>query len=189
MEKFNYNEAKDVAMKLGLVAGGMWLVSFYGFVYSFPSGMAELSYLLGMASVPVIGMKLRRIRSVVEGMSLMNAWWVAWFTFMCAMLLTTAGQYIYFGWLDNGRLVEGILTLLQDEQVVKVYSEAGGAEMLSQLTEGVKSLSEVGIRELVMSFMSSNMMIGLIASILTALMTIGTKKIENNGYNGISPTV
>lgn len=186
MEKFNYNEAKDVAMRLGLVAGAMWIASFYGFVYGFPGGWAEVAYLLGMASVPVMGMRLRRIRRSTPQMTLGQVWWVAWFTFMCAMLLTTAAQYVYFGWLDHGRLVGGILQLLQDEKVVAAYTEAGGSEMLGQLTEGVKALGEVSTRELVMSFMSSNMMIGLIASILSTLMTINAK---NNGYNGIGPTV
>lgn len=180
MDKFNYNEAKDVAMRLGLIAGGMWAVSFLLFVYTFPGAMAEVGYLLGMASVPVMGMRMRRLRRSVPGMTLGQVWWVAWFTFMCAMLLTTAGQYVYFGWLDNGRLVEGILAMLQDEQVVKAYTEAGGTEMLQQLTDGVKALGEVSVRELVMSFMSSNMMIGLIASIIATLCAIGAKKTEQS---------
>lgn len=186
MDKFNYNEAKDVAMRLGLIAGGMWAVSFLLFVYTFPGAMAEVGYLLGMASVPVMGMRMRRLRRSVPGMTLGQVWWVAWFTFMCAMLLTTAVQYVYFGWLDDGRLMEGILTMMQDEEIVKAYGAAGGAEMLTELTEGIRTLGEVSVRELVMSFMSSNMMIGLVASVLSTLMTINAK---NNGYNGISPTV
>lgn len=179
MEKFNYNEAKDVAMKLGLLAGFMWAASFLVFVYSFPGSMAEVGYLVGMASVIVIGMRLRRLRKSVEGMSLMNTWWVAWFTFMCAMLLTTAVQYVYFNWFDEGRMLEGIMTLLQDEKVVSVYTEAGGKEMLEQLTKSINELADLSIRQLVMSFMSSNMMMGLIASILSTLMTIGSGKLKS----------
>lgn len=175
MEKFNYNEAKDVAMRLGLVAGTIWVASFLMVVYGYRGVMGEVGYLLGMASVPMIGMRLRRIRRSLEGMTLMNAWWVAWMTFMCAMLLTTAAQYVYFQWLDDGRMVEGILSLLRDEQVVKAYSEAGGQEMLGQLTSAVEQLGLLDVRELVMSFMSSNIMIGMLASILAALMTINAR--------------
>lgn len=188
MTKFNYMEAKEDAMQLGLLTGCLWIASFALVVYNLPSVLAEIGYILGIASIPFVGLRLRKLRTLVCEMTLGRTLWVAWFTFMCAILLLTMAQYIYFAFLDNGRFVENILAMLSAKEVVDAYTEVGGAEMLEQVTESIKMLADTSVRELVMSFMTSNLMVGLGGSLVAALMTLGatynpektSKQPENN---------
>lgn len=174
MKKYNFNEANELAMRLGLVAGTMWIASFSLVVWNIPSATMEFGYLLGIASIPVMGMQFRRLRRHVDGMSLRNTWWMSWFTFIYAVLLLTIAQYIYFRWIDNGRMVEGLLALISNPEVTEVYRQMGNEKMLNELKDAVSLMGEAPIKELVMSFMSSNLLIGMLSSFLATFMTIGS---------------
>ena len=162
-------------MQLGLSTAATWIVSFLMFVYLFPSIASQLAYPLGLSSIAVAGVRIRRYRQQEQSLTMLRCWWVSWFTFMCCVLLTTAAQYVYFAWFDNGRLTSSMANMLASEEVRQAYAMMQATDLLENLQRAVEELASIPVRELVMSLMSTNMILGLIFSILTLLCLIGSR--------------
>lgn len=175
MEMFDYREARRYAMQLGLKVAGTWIISFLMFVYLFPSMVSQLAYLVGLSSIALAGIQIRRYRQQEESLTMLRCWWVSWFTYMCCALLTTAAQYIYFAWFDQGRLMGSMANLLASDEIREVYTQMQATDLLENLQRAVEELAALPVKELVMSLMSTNMILGLIFSILTLLCLIGSQ--------------
>ena len=90
MEKYNYDTANRFAMTLGLRVGLVWIVSFILVVLSFPSLFSDLGLMVGLVSLPLVGMNLRRFRRTLQDFTLFRLLWTSWYTFLCGVLLLTA---------------------------------------------------------------------------------------------------
>ena len=108
-------------------------------------------------------------------MNTLRCWWMTWFSFMCTVLLTTAVQYMYFAWLDNGRIWAKMGSLFASKEVVEVYTQAGASDMLEQIQQLISEMPSLPVRDVVMSLMTSNLFIGFIFSVLSLLFIIGTR--------------
>lgn len=175
METFDFKEARSKAMQIGLLGCAFWSGSFLLFVYTFPSFISELSTVLGLSSVAVVGGIVRRLRQENASMNTLRCWWMTWFSFMCTVLLTTAVQYMYFAWLDNGRIWAKMGSLFASKEVVEVYTQAGASDMLEQIQQLISEMPSLPVRDVVMSLMTSNLFIGFIFSVLSLLFIIGTR--------------
>lgn len=175
MEIFDYKEARRYAMRLGLAVAGTWVVSFLMFATSFPSMWAQLSYLVGLASIPLAGIKIRKYRQQEPSLNILRCAWVAWFTFFCCVLLTTAVQYGYFALIDEGRMCNNIANLLNSPEVEEAYKAMNATQMLENFKIAASELQTMSIKDFVMGLMSTNFLLGFFFAILSLLCLIGSK--------------
>ncbi len=184
MEQFDYRNAQRYAMQLGLVTSPFWSGSFLMCMYTFPSLLTDVGTLLGLSSLVFVGMKLRRLRRECGGVSVLRCLWLSWYTFMCTVLLTTAVQYIYFAFLDNGRMYARFESFFSSKEVEGLYTQMQMQDVLTQMQELVHQFGEVTVRELVMSFMSMNIMLGVLFSLMSLLFIVGVKQHPTSGQEG-----
>lgn len=179
MEQFDYRNAQRYAMQLGLAVSGFWSCSFLLCMYTFPSILTDLGTLLGLASLVYVGLKMRRLYRAEESVTVMRCVWISWYTFMCTVLLTTAVQYVYFAFLDNGRMYARFEAFFNSKEVVQMYEQMQMQDLLAQMQEVVTQFGQISTKELMMSFMSMNMMIGLLFTVLTVFFLLGARKDKN----------
>lgn len=173
-------------MKLGLAVSMTWIASFLVVVLTFPSGISQLGYLAGLLSIFVVGRELRRRRQTTS-MSFFVCLWVSWLTFLCVVLLTTAAQWLYFACFDKGSFFGSLLTYLNSDEVRQVYQDAQGTAFLEQLQGMMVDMQSLSVKDLVMSFMSVNLILGLLFSLFSLLFLIGTTQQSSNGSADIWP--
>ncbi|MBQ0049763.1 MAG: DUF4199 domain-containing protein [Bacteroidales bacterium] len=182
MELINFSELRNYSMKLGLAVSMTWIASFLVVVLTFPSAISQLGYLAGLLSICVVGRELRRCRNA-KPMSFVACLWVSWLTFLCVVLLTTAVQWLYFACFDNGSFFGSLLTYLNSDEVRQVYHDPQGVAFLEQLQGLMVDIQSLSVKDLVMSFMSVNLILGLIFSLFSLLFLIGTtntQRVEEN---------
>lgn len=175
MEVFDFKAARQYAMSLGLTVACTWIVSFLMFASLFPSLGAQLAYLLGLASIPLVGIRLRRYRQQEPTMTIGKCWWVSWFTFMCCVLLTTAAQYAYLAWIDGGRLCNNVVNMLHSPEVVNAYEAAKATDILESFQRAAAELQGMSVKDFTMGLMSTNMILGLIFSLISLLFLMGSQ--------------
>ena len=175
MEVYDFKEARRYAMQLGLQASLFWIGSFLLFAYTFPSFLSELSMLIGLASAWYVGMKVKRRRQEDRALNGLRCWSLTWLTFICTVLLTTIVQYFYFAVLDGGMMLAKLDQMFSSPQIVELYRQSQATDMLEQLQVSIHEMQSLTVRELMMSFMTTNLLLGFIFSLLSLLCIIGTK--------------
>lgn len=179
METFDYRKARGYAMHLGLVGGGIWAISFFMTVYGFPSMMSNIAPLVGLSSVFVVGNRVRRYREENADVTFLRAWWMTWYTFMCTVLICTIAQYAYFAFLDNGQLCEKMFAMLNSDEIVTAYKEAGATDMLDSMKVMLEDMATIGAKDMTMSAMSFNLMLAFFFSVISAVFTLTYRKNKN----------
>lgn len=172
---FDYKEARSYAMKLGLFSGAIWIVSFLLFAYTIPSLAAGAAYMLGLASIPLVGIKVRKYRQENAGLTMLRCWWMTWFTFMCTVLLTSAVQFVYFAYLDDGHFFRSLGEILLGRDMEVAYQQAQATDLLEQMKEALAQMGELSAKDITMSFTSQNLILGFIFSGVSLLCLIGSK--------------
>ena len=176
MEKYSYDTANRFAMTLGLRVGLVWIVSFTLVVLSFPSLFSDLGLLVGLFSLPLAGMNLRRFRRTLQDFTPFRLLWTSWYTFLCGVLLLTAAQYAYFAFLDKGRLLQRMTDLYTSPDMAEALRQAGAVDMQDMIQESLEMMGEMTTKEMMMGFLFMNMFLGLAFSLLAMLFTIGAGK-------------
>lgn len=177
-QQFNMVEARRESMMLGLRCGLVWIISFLLCVYSFPSSMSQFAIMFGLVSVPLVGISLRRYRRRTEGMSWLMALWMAWCTLLCSALLCTLAQYVYFAFLDDGRMLNAMMAMIEDKEVVSAYTSMGLINMLNDMHSYVEELATLSAKDMTMSLGGSNLFIGLFLTPICSLFAIGARKMQ-----------
>lgn len=176
MEKYDNELATRFAMNLGLRVGLVWIVSFCIVVFTFPSFLSEVGLLTGLMALPIAGLSLRRLKSMVEDITTWRLAWVSWYTYMCAVLLLTAAQYVYFAFLDKGRLLRNMTELYSSPETTEALQQAGATDMLNVIQESLEQMGEMTTKDMMMGFLLMNMMMGVAFALLSMLFTIRSKR-------------
>lgn len=162
----------ESASRSGLFVGAMWIASFVCSMYSLRNPICGyVGNTIALLSVFALYMVVVRYRVFVGPLRFGGCWRLSWLTCVFAGLLTTLAQYLYFRFLDGGRMLESISLLFENDQ----YKQA-----LEQMMPGVKSeemlrmLQSVSIGDLTIQMWLFNLFISLPLSLVAALF--GTLK-------------
>lgn len=172
MTNFNYKQARNQAGTYGFVIGSLWIASFGCYMAGLTTPfLSHLCIILGLFSPFVAAMLIRKYKHSVAILNFWKTWWMALLIFMYATLLTAAGQYVYFRFIDNGRMLNAYTTLFESPEYQELLQQATpngeGKEILSQALELMGSMTPI---ELTFELMFSNLILGFFLSIITALL-------------------
>ena len=172
MTNFDYKQARHQAGIYGFVIGALWVASFGCYIAGLTIPLlSHLCIILGVSSPFVAAMLIRKYKQSVGNINFWRTWWMALLIFMYATLLTAAGQYVYFRFIDNGRMLNAYTTLFESVEYQELLQQAmpngEGKEILSQALELMGSMTPI---ELTFELMFSNLILGFILSIITALL-------------------
>lgn len=169
------------AMLFGTYMGAYWIVKFAFFPLGLTAPFLLFLFVGLTAGVPFMGYhytRMYRDQACGGGIGFLHAWLFNVFMYMFAALLTAAGHYIYFRFIDNGYLLDTYERLLDSMASTPL---PGMEEYTSQLRTAMDSIRSLSAIEITLQLMSQNVFYGTLLGIPTALFA--QKRLKTDNHN------
>lgn len=160
----------------------MWIASFYCYMGGLSQPLlANMGLFTGLLSLILCGTLLRSFRRNVCHLNFLRAWWMAWLIFLYASLLTAASQFVYFRYIDNGRLVNIYTDLLRQPEYKQLMTAMMPGENAEEVTQQALDLiSSLSPIEITVELMIYNISLSFLLAVPVALIGITGRKTERN---------
>ncbi len=169
---------KSYSMEYGTFVGLAWGSLFLSYVEGVSSNNGLLMLLCFMlcgisVMLPfVLGWRLNRKMALAdERLSYFQGLFFAFSMFMYACLLNGLIVFAYFNFLDDGRLMEQLNTLLTQPEMVQTYEQLGMEEQHVQMMDILKEADGLSAWEKTLLIFNNNFFISLFFSIIVAFVT------------------
>ena len=180
----NVSEAQQTrayAAYYGLWVGIAWSASFGLTMLGLKEPLAgNVGLIIGLCSIFLAVWLLRGFRETIAPLTLRRAWSMAWMMFLCAALLCTAAQYIYFAYLDDGLLVRTYGELLQQPEMQDMMGKMlPGQDVTAMMDDALTTFAATPPSQLALQFLFWNVLIATFMAFPTALFSFSRPKREN----------
>ena len=157
----------DVAGWMALPIGLMWSASFLCTMYGtdYPL-LSMLSTALGIISIYMLYKQLTNYRKLYPTVTWLHILRLSFVTCLLAGLLTDAAQYLYFLFLDNGRLLSLLGNAFQSEEYREAWQKMMPEANLNEIQKMVQSMT---VRDIVLQLAFYNVILALPVSLFAAL--------------------
>jgi hypothetical protein len=167
------------AREYGTFLGLAWLGVFGVYVASIRTantGLMLLGFVLLMA-LPVLTFYFaRRFKNHIPDnmqVGFGGAYMFSILMLMSASLLSGAGEWVYFQYMDNGAMVAAFQSLLDDPETTKVYEEFQMTDQLTMIRTMLSEIAGLSAFDKVLLLFNNNIFISLILAIPTAFFAKG----------------
>ena len=132
MERFDdvIKSTSHTAAGVALYIGALWSGSFLFTVYGIPL----VGDLLGLFSLLAMYNTVRNYRALVEDIPFLKCWRLTSTISLYGVLVTGLVQYVYFQYLDNGRLLGNLVSMLEMPELQEYFSQVMPGITLDELT-------------------------------------------------------
>ncbi|MCD8317601.1 MAG: DUF4199 domain-containing protein [Paraprevotella sp.] len=167
MNAINYKQVRAYAAQYGTVVGLLWVASFAFYIIALTHPMiGNIGLLLGLSSVLVAGFFVRRFIREITPLRFGQAWWMRTLIFIYASLLMAVGQFIYFRYMDQGRLIEAYTVILQQPSTtVMMQNLMPGTDpkgISRQIIDIFRNISPI---QLTFEFLTYNLLLGFLLAV------------------------
>ena len=157
----------EVAGWMALPIGLMWSASFFCTMYGTSQPiLSMLSTALAIISIYTLYKQLTNYRQLYPSVSWLHILRLSLVTCLLAGLLTDAAQYLYFVFLDNGRLLSLLGTAMQSEEYRELWQKMMPEANLDEVQKMTQSMT---VRDIMMQLAFYNILLALPVSLLAAL--------------------
>ena len=176
MEKkeFDAQTARDYCMQYGLVVGVLcsasFLCSMYGTAYLL---LGHVGNLLGIVAFVTAGTLIRHYGRQMGRLTFGRSCYMAMLTYVFAIMVVAVVQYVYFRFLDGGRLGEQVLQVLQMPEYRQWMQQMVPGQDLDELMDQMIRMTHQPER-ITLQLMWMNLVFALMLLVPTALM--GSRK-------------
>ena len=170
----------DAAGWMALPIGLMWAASFLCTMYGAERPLLSmLSTALGIISIYTLYKQLTNYRKLYPSVSWLHTFRLSLVTCLLAGLLTDAVQYLYFLFLDNGRLLSVLGNAFQNEEYREAWKQMMPEVNLDEMQKTIQSLT---VRDIMLQLVFYNIVLALPISLLAALPVRAPQpqKVEKN---------
>ena len=177
-----YIQLKAFARQDGLIMGLLWSMAFACFVGSVgstssSSAMLSLLFQLTLIASPfVVARMVRRYRDNIIGgtISFRRGYGYSMMVFLDATLILAIIVWAYIEFLDNGRLMNGIMQTFHAEEMQPMLQAYGLKQ--TEIDSELQALSETRTVDLLFSLIWTNLIVGFIVSWFVALVSKRTRR-------------
>ena len=157
----------DAAGWMALPIGLMWSTSFLCTMYGTEHPLLSmLSTALGIISIYMLYKQLTNYRKLYPSVSWLHILRLSFVTCLLAGLLTDAVQYLYFLFLDNGRLLSLLSGTFQSEEYREAWKQLMPETNLDEVRTMVQSMT---VRDIMLQLAFYNVLLALPVSLIAAL--------------------
>lgn len=173
-------QTRAYAANYGWWVGLSWIGSFALFILGLKEPLAgNLGLLLGLSSLLQMIYLLRGFRDNIAPLSLGRAFRMAWLAFMAAALLTTAAQYIYMAYIDDGLMMRSFSEIMQQPEMAEAMRQMmPGQDGEKILNESFQALLATTPTQFAFSFLFWNMVLATLFAFPTALFSFSRPKTD-----------
>lgn len=171
-------QTRAYAAYYGLWIGIMWIASFALTIHGLSSPLASnLGLLAGLASLPVAVWLIRGFRDNVAGeLTFRRAWHLAWMSMLAAAMLTAFAQYIYFAYLDNGRLALAYSEAFARSETQDMLRQMlPGQDVDALFQDAMTALQTLPAAQTALQFLFWNCIIATVAALPVAITCRGKR--------------
>ena len=171
-EKWSGTQTRAYAGYYGLWVGLLWILSFGLTMAGLTRPLlSNLGLIAGLCSLPVGVNLVRGFRDTVGPLPLRRAWHLSWMMYLAAALLCTAAQYIYFAYIDGGRLVRVYSEMLSQPEIQDMLAKLMKGQDVEQIAnEALATFGSTPPSLLAMQFLFWNVLLATLLAIPTMLM-------------------
>ena len=171
-------QIRSYAAWYGLWLGICWSASFLLTMAGLTNPFAgNIAFLVGLLSLPLAVWMLRNFGQLIAPLSLTKAWYMAWLMFAAAALITTAVQYIYFAYFDDGRLMQAYTDILsQPEQHDLLQKMLPGQDIDALIDEVLALYSSLSLSQLTLQCFIWNILLATAMALPTGLLSFTRRK-------------
>jgi len=172
-----YKTTRDFSTEYGTFTGLVWSAAFLAFT----EGMVNSNFLtltagmcltcLGLVLPVYLAWRYKQhLTAPGDRVSWGMAWTFACFTLIYASTVTGVAQFIYFNFIDKGRLIEFLQTIMSSKEVIGQYTRIGAADILEQSREQLALIAGLSPIELALNLYANSIMGSIILSIPVAFV-------------------
>ena len=177
-DKSNKPKLMDTAGVVALPIALLWSLSFLATMYGTGNPLlSAVSSLLPLLSIWVLRRRLSDYRNTYQPVSWMHTMTLSLAACLLAGLLTDAVQYAYFVFLDKGRLLSNVATVMQSDDYQRAVQQMMPDVSIDQMQQVIQSMT---IRDIMVEVVVFNILaalpISLIATILATIRPPQSKK-------------
>ena len=167
VEKKEIPSTIEVASWMALPIGLMWSASFLCTMFGTERPLLSmLSTVLAIISIYTLYKQLTNYRRMYPSVSWLHVMRLSFVTCLLAGLLTDATQYLYFAFLDNGRMLSLLGNAFQSEEYRELWQKMMPEANLEEVQALVQSMT---VRDIVLQLAFYNIILALPVSLLAAL--------------------
>ncbi|MCR5315312.1 MAG: DUF4199 domain-containing protein [Bacteroidaceae bacterium] len=169
-----FKTTRDFAIEYGTVLGVIWLATFFTLM----SGMTGGNILMMMLSMGLMGITLlmplylawRYKQHLKSGdrVSMGMAWAFAILMFFYASVMTGAGEFVYFQYMDQGKFLDFFMNFLASPETEAQYKMIGATEFLEQSRMQLQELANLTPLDITLNLFVNNIFLSLLYSIPVA---------------------
>ena len=173
-------QSRAYAAWYGFWVGCMWVLSFALAMWGLTSPMASnLAVVVGLMSLPLAVWLLRGFREMVAPLPLRRAWHMAWMLFLGAALLLTAAQFVYFTYLDGGRMAAAYTELVAQPEMHDLLQRIlPGQDVDTLVNEAINAFMTTPPAQLALQFLFWNVLIATFFAFPVALFSFTRNHIK-----------
>ena len=167
---------QEHAMRFGTAMGIFWIVKFIFLPLGFEIPFLQLLFIILTCSVPFLGYRYARTyREKYCGgeINFIRAYAFTIFMYFFAALLTSAGHFIYFNFIDNGFITD---TYLSQLETLKSNVTGDMEVSVEQLIETFQIIADLSPVQLTLQLIFQNIFYGSLLALPTALLVMKRKK-------------
>ncbi len=175
-------QTRAYAAYYGLWVGLFWVGSFALSMWGLTAPLAgNLGLLLGICSIPYAIKLMRDFRDNIAPLTLGRAFQMAWMIFIAASLLCTAAQYIYFAYIDDGRLILSYSEMVQQPEVQEMLKQMlQGQDAEAIINDAMNMFSATPPSQLAIQFLIWNTLLATFCAFPTALFSFSRPQQSRN---------
>ena len=167
---------QEHAMRSGTIMGVFWILKFIFLPLGFKFSFMHLLFVVLTCYVPILGYKLTkkfRDQFCNGEINFIRAYVFIIFLYFFAALLTSAGHFVYFNFIDQGFIAD---TYIGQLEALK-SSVTGDLEVsVDQLIETFQTIADLSPIQLTLQLIFQNIFYGSLLAVPTALLVMKRKK-------------
>ena len=168
---------QEHAMRFGTAMGIFWIFKFIFLPLGFQIPFLQLLFIILTCFVPFLGYRYARTyRDKYCGgeITFIKAYTFIIFMYFFAALLTSAGHFVYFNFIDNGFITD---TYISQLEALKNNVTGDMEVSVEQLIEAFQQIASLTPVQLTLRLIFQNIFYGSLLALPTALLVIKRKKI------------
>ena len=176
MTKGQTQSLQEYAMRFGTAMGIFWIFKFIFLPLGFKVPFLQILFIILTCSVPFLGYRYARTyREKYCGgeLSFIRAYTFLMLMYFFAALLTSAGHFVYFNFIDNGFITD---TYLAQLETLKSNVTGEMETSVDQLMETFNVIAGLSPIQLTLQLIFQNIFYGSLLALPTALFVMKRKK-------------
>ncbi|MCR4836809.1 MAG: DUF4199 domain-containing protein [Bacteroidaceae bacterium] len=171
-----YKISREFSLEYGTILGIIWLITFFTCMNGMMGGGALLM-LFGMGFMGIsalmpfyLAWRYKQHLKPGDRVPMGIAWLFSALMFFYASIVAGVGEYIYFQYIDKGRVMDYFMQFLSSPETEAQYKTIGASELLEQSKAALAELANLTPLDLTLNIFANNLFIALLLSLPVALV-------------------